>query len=138
LQLLYIFAATVLLPVASLRSLSGLNAEELALSFACCTTTVACYWSFTHAQRYWQTVQISAMIALAPVVAFGVMAFVTYLHWWPQVIHPGVSDGLSLFGMFVVVLSALSIQVFGQANQACRQSERRADRQPSRMPVRQD
>lgn len=107
----YVVAAILLTPLGSPMALLRLNADQMLLALAACVDTVLAYWSFTQALRYWQTVQVSSVIALSPVAAFLFTLLVVHLGWWPEVIHSSRPDVLSLAGMGVVVLAAVGVQM---------------------------
>jgi len=109
----YVVAAILLTPLGSPMVLLHLTADQMLLALAACVDTVLAYWSFTQALRYWQTVQVSSVIALSPVAAFLFTLLVVHLGWWPEVIHASRTDVLSLAGMVVVVLAAIGVQMVG-------------------------
>jgi hypothetical protein len=61
--------------------------------------------------RYWQTVQVSASIALTPVMAFILTEVCVAFGWWTNRISSSHADLLSLFGMLIVIVSAINVQL---------------------------
>jgi drug/metabolite transporter (DMT)-like permease len=114
---IYLFAMVVMLPVSSPSGLTQLSAEDILVVLFCCLNTVIAYGSFAQALRYWETVQVSSVIAMTPVVTFIMVGICVAMNWWPDMIHAASADWLSLAGMAIVVLSAISIQVLSKVNQ---------------------
>lgn len=107
---IYIYAAIVMLPFTSPSQFSGISLSDWLVTGFCCLNTLIAYGAFAQALRYWQTVQVSAAIALTPVTAFLLTELCVLLGWWPSLITSSHADGLSLLGMFIVVASAISVQ----------------------------
>ncbi|SHO57067.1 DMT family transporter [Vibrio quintilis] len=114
---IYLFAMVVMLPFSSPSGLTQLSAEDMLIVLFCCLNTIIAYGSFAQALRYWETVQVSSVIAMTPVVTFIMIGLCVVMDWWPDVIHAASADWLSLAGMAIVVLSAISIQVLSKVNQ---------------------
>ncbi|MDC0610576.1 DMT family transporter [Vibrio sp.] len=108
---IYLFATVVMLPATHPSQLLTMNMTEVWIALFCCLNTVIAYGSFAQALRYWETVQVSAVITLTPVMAFILTELCVAFGWWSDIITPSHADSLSLMGMALVILSAIGIQV---------------------------
>lgn len=61
--------------------------------------------------KYWPTAQVSAMLALTPVFSFSATALVVSIGWWPDVFKADKLDALSLFGIGVIIVSVMVVQL---------------------------
>lgn len=108
---IYVYALIVMLPFSSPSELLNMSSDEVWIAAFCCLNTLIAYGAFAQAMRYWQTVQVSASVALTPVMAFILTEFCVALGWWSDAISSSHADTLSLFGMFIVVASAINVQL---------------------------
>lgn len=108
---IYVYALVVMLPFSSPSELLEMSPNEIWIAAFCCLNTVVAYGAFAQAMRYWQTVQVSASIALTPVMAFILTELCVAFGWWANSISSSHADILSLFGMLIVVASAINVQL---------------------------
>ena len=108
---IYVYALLVMLPFSSPSELLNMSSEDAWIAAFCCLNTLVAYGAFAQAMRYWQTVQVSASIALTPVMAFILTEFCVAVGWWTESIHSSHADLLSLFGMLIVIVSAINVQL---------------------------
>ncbi len=78
----------------------------------CAINTLIAYGCFGQAMKYWPTAQVSAMLALTPVLSFSVNALVVYLGWWPAVFKADVMDLWSLLGIVLIVGAVFTMQLW--------------------------
>lgn len=107
---IYMYALVVMLPFTSPSDLLEMNSDQALVAAFCCFNTLIAYGAFAQALNYWQTVQVSASIALTPVIAFIATEACVALGLWQGVIISSHADSLSLFGMALVVGAAISVQ----------------------------
>ncbi|WP_421846443.1 DMT family transporter [Marinomonas sp.] len=108
---IYIYALVVMLPFSSPSELLKMSPDDALIAAFCCLNTLIAYGAFAQAMRYWQTVQVSASIALTPVMAFILTEFCVTFGWWSGSISSSHADLLSLFGMLIVIVSAINVQL---------------------------
>ncbi|WP_235889990.1 DMT family transporter [Maribrevibacterium harenarium] len=121
---IYLFALVVMLPFTHPAELVLMSTTDMLIAGFCCLNTVIAYGAFAQAMRYWQTVQVSAAVALTPIAAFILTEVSVSLSWWPEVITSSHADSLSLFGMGLVVSAAITVQLLSV--QFAKQANRRA------------
>ncbi|MEL0637405.1 MULTISPECIES: DMT family transporter [Marinomonas] len=107
---IYWYALVVMLPFSSPSQLASMSFNDAIVAAFCCLNTLIAYGAFAQALRYWQTVQVSAAIALTPVTAFILTEVCVAWGFWPDIIQSSHADALSLIGMLMVVVSAISVQ----------------------------
>lgn len=107
---IYVYAMLVMLPFSQPSELLSMNQFEFWVAAFCCLNTLVAYGSLAKAMGYWQTVQVSAAIALTPVIAFIITEACVQIGLWQDVIQSAHADALSLFGMALVVGAAISVQ----------------------------
>ena len=100
---IYVYAMLVMLPFSQPSELLSMNQFEFWVAAFCCLNTLVAYGSLAKAMGYWQTVQVSAAIALTPVIAFIITEACVQIGLWQGVIQSAHADALSLFGMALVV-----------------------------------
>ncbi|WP_417537572.1 DMT family transporter [Marinomonas sp.] len=108
---IYVYALVVMLPFSTPSALLSMSADDIWIAAFCCINTVIAYGAFAQAMRYWQTVQVSASVALTPVMAFILTELCVAFGWWTDSISSSHADILSLFGMLIVVASAINVQL---------------------------
>jgi len=108
---IYIYALFAMLPFASPSSLLSMSSEDVWITAFCCLNTLVAYGAFAQAMHYWQTVQVSAAITLTPVTAFILTEVCVSLGLWSDSIYSSHADTLSLFGMLIVIVCAISVQL---------------------------
>ncbi|MEL0613949.1 DMT family transporter [Marinomonas arenicola] len=114
---IYGYALVVMLPFSSPAELTKMSFTDGMVAAFCCFNTLIAYGAFAQALRYWQTVQVSAAIALAPVTAFILTEVCVAWGVWPEIIKSSHADMLSLLGMFLVIVSAISVQFISASMQ---------------------
>mgnify|MGYP006945867119 CR=1 FL=1 len=100
-----------MLPFSSPSELLKMSYDDAWIAAFCCLNTLIAYGAFAQAMRYWQTVQVSASVALTPVMAFILTEFCIAFGWWSDSISSSHADLLSLFGMLIVIVSAINVQL---------------------------
>lgn len=108
---IYVYALIVMLPFSSPSHLLNMSTSDAWIAAFCCLNTLIAYGAFAQAMRYWQTVQVSASIALTPVMSFVLTELCVALGLWTSSISSSHADLLSLFGMSVVIISAINVQL---------------------------
>ncbi|SEQ25148.1 EamA-like transporter family protein [Amphritea atlantica] len=108
---IYLYALVVMLPFSHPASLLELDTQDRWVTLFCCVNTLVAYGSFAQAMRYWQTVQVSACIAMAPVVTFILTELCVSLTLFNGVIFSADADRLSLLGMALVIIAAITVQL---------------------------
>ncbi|MBA1363542.1 DMT family transporter [Burkholderia gladioli] len=106
----YIIAAVLLLPFKQVDIISRLDLNQVEIVMACCADTILAYWSFSQAQRYLETMKVSAILAMTPVAAFALTLLVVWARLWPGEIFASPIDFFTLLGIFVVLVSAILLQ----------------------------
>ncbi|RDL45431.1 EamA family transporter [Marinomonas piezotolerans] len=108
---IYLFALIVMLPFTHPTELLSMNRSETIVAVFCCLNTLIAYGAFAQAMKYWQTVQVSAAVAMTPAVAFILTELVVSMGLWPNLIQSAHADLLSLGGMATVVIAAIAVQL---------------------------
>ncbi|WP_434939284.1 DMT family transporter [Shewanella sp. HL-SH8] len=78
----------------------------------CGANTLIAYGCFGQAMKYWPTAQVSAMLALTPVLSFSSTALVVSLGWWNGVFSADNLDALSLMGIVLIICSVFAVQIW--------------------------
>ena len=112
---IYLYALVVMLPFSHPASLLELNTQDRWVTLFCCVNTLVAYGSFAQAMRYWQTVQVGAFIAMAPVVTFILSELCVSLALFSGVIFSAEADRLSLLGIALVIIAAITVQLISPA-----------------------
>jgi drug/metabolite transporter (DMT)-like permease len=60
---------------------------------------------------YWPAAQVSAVVAVAPVISFISTAYVVVMGWWPNIIKAHPLSSLSILGIIVIVGSVATMQL---------------------------
>ncbi len=111
LLVIYVLALVVMFPFATPSELKGMSHQNMWVLAFCCMNTLVAYGAFTQSLRYWETVQVSSVISVVPVVSFLLTALCVALGLWPSVIHQDPADILSIAGMVLVVIAAIGVQI---------------------------
>jgi len=107
---IYLFATVAMFPVTHPSQLMSMTVSETWIAFFCCLNTLIAYGAFAQALRHWETVQVSAVITLTPVLSYLLTELCVFWGLWSDIITPSHADALSLFGMAVVIFAAIGIQ----------------------------
>jgi len=107
---IYGFAAITMLPFSSPADTLSWDTLSIYVAIFCCFNTLVAYGAFAKAMGYWQTVQVSAIIALTPIASFSLAELFSSLGIWPDVIESANMTMLSLVGLIIVIISAVSVQ----------------------------
>jgi drug/metabolite transporter (DMT)-like permease len=107
---IYVYATFIMLPFSTPSDLLDMSTQDSLIALFCCINTLIAYGSFAQAMRFWQTVQVSASIALTPIAAYILTEICVTNLWWSDSIYSSHADFLSLFGMLLVIVSAIAIQ----------------------------
>ncbi|WP_299202876.1 DMT family transporter [uncultured Amphritea sp.] len=108
---IYLYALVVMLPFSQPASLLTLDSHDRWIAFFCCVSTLIAYGSFAQAMHYWQTVQVSACVAITPVITFFLTEACVGYGLFHDVIFSAEADQLSLLGMGLVVIAAITVQL---------------------------
>ncbi|WP_240009582.1 DMT family transporter [Marinomonas algicola] len=114
---IYIYATFVMLPFSDPSRLLTISTQDSMIALFCCINTLIAYGSFAQAMRYWQTVQVSASIALTPIASYILTEVCVINLWWSDSIYSSHADSFSLFGMLLVIVSAIAIQFISSSVQ---------------------
>ncbi|TDO95860.1 DMT family transporter [Marinomonas balearica] len=122
---IYIYASIVMLPFATPSHLQTLSTQDTLIVAFCCLNTLIAYGAFSQAMRYWQTVQVSAAVALTPIAAFILTEICVSIGLWKGIIRSANADLLSLIGIGLVVCSAILVQFISAnlANKALKKNQ---------------
>ncbi len=111
LLVIYAQGVVVMWPAVDGQSLQGIDAGDWLVLAFCCANTLVAYGSFAQAMKHLDTVQVSAMVALTPLVSFGAAMTCAVMLWWPETIKRPDLDVLSLLGIFIVLAAAVMVQL---------------------------
>jgi len=110
LWLLYVGSVLLLLPLARLGDLRGLDNVRVWLLVFCCANTLVGYGAFAEALEHWDVSRVSAVIALAPI--FTVLGMPVAAHLAPALLEPEHLTLTSLAGALLVVVGSM-LSAFG-------------------------
>ena len=112
---IYAVAALTMWPFSDMATLSNLSfshsTDKILILAFCSLNTLFAYGALSQAMRYWQTVQVSAMIALTPIASFLFAELCVLLMLWPDYIQSAQLDQLSIVGIVIVVGCAVLVQL---------------------------
>ncbi|MCL1091404.1 DMT family transporter [Shewanella profunda] len=111
LLVLYGLGIVVMAPFSDFSQFARMDSFGWQVALFCAANTLIAYGCFGQSIKYWPTAQVSAMLALTPVFSFSATALVVSMGWWPEVFHADVLDGLSLFGIGLIILSVMVVQL---------------------------
>jgi len=118
---IYFLGLVVMAPAADINSLTTINAHDAWVVAFCAFNTLVAYGAFAQAMKYIETVQISAVVAMTPVVSFLASLMAVLMGWWQGIIERPNMTLLSVLGMAVVVASVIAVQLI-KKQQNARQS----------------
>ncbi|MGS0826151.1 DMT family transporter [Shewanella sp. 0m-8] len=125
---IYLFGIFAMAPFSDLSQFARMNSSEWAIAIFCAINTLIAYGCFGQSMKYWPTGQVSAMLALTPVLSLGLTAVVVSLGWWSDLIKGAFIDPLSFTGIVMIVVSVIAVQLspIWQKHRALRQVQARA------------
>ncbi|MBQ4890796.1 DMT family transporter [Shewanella sp. MMG014] len=112
--LLYIYGlgVVVMAPFCDFSQFSKMNSPEWFIILFCAANTLIAYGSFGQAIKYWPTAQVSAMLALTPVLSFIANSLVVKMNLWPNTFSADVIDAWSLLGVILIVGAVFAMQIW--------------------------
>lgn len=112
--LLFIYGLGIALmaPFSQFEHFELMNTNDWIIVCFCAANTLIAYGCFGQAMKYWPTAQVSAMLALTPVLSFIANAIVVKVGWWPQVFSADILDGWSLLGIGLIIGSVFAVQIW--------------------------
>lgn len=118
--LLFIYGVGIIVmaPFSELSMLCELNMAQWWIVLFCALNTLVAYGCFGQAMKYWPTAEVSAMIALTPVLSFSLTALVVELALWPNVFVSDSLDWLSILGIAVIIASVMMLQLYPRWREA--------------------
>lgn len=109
---IYFLGIGVMAPFSSFGHFNQMNTEQWGVAIFCGANTLIAYGCFAQAMKYWPTAQVSAMIALTPVLSFSATALVVSFGWWVDVFSADNIDALSLLGIVLIIASVFAVQIW--------------------------
>ncbi|MFT5704912.1 MAG: drug/metabolite transporter (DMT)-like permease [Shewanella sp.] len=111
--LLFIYGMGVLVMAgfSDFSHFSAMTMNDWWIAIFCAFNTLIAYGCFGASMKYWPTAQVSAMLALTPVLSFSATALVVSLGLWPAMFFSDALDVLSLSGIAVIILSVIVLQL---------------------------
>ncbi|GIU52575.1 DMT family transporter [Shewanella sp. KT0246] len=112
--LLFIYGLGVLLmaPLSDFSQFKSMTNHQWLVIVFCAANTLIAYGCFGQAMKYWPTAQVSAMLALTPVLSFTANAVVVELGLWPNIFRADAIDIWSLLGIILIVGSVFVVQIW--------------------------
>ncbi|MEC6822758.1 DMT family transporter [Photobacterium piscicola] len=101
----------LLTPLTDFTRLSTLTGFDWAIALFCALNTLIAYSALAKALVFWPAAQVSAVVAVAPVISFMSSAFVVTMGWWPNIIKAHSLSSLSILGIIVIVGSVATMQL---------------------------
>ncbi|MBL4915576.1 DMT family transporter [Shewanella schlegeliana] len=108
---IYLFGILAMAPFSDFSQFTVMDSSQWAIAIFCAINTVIAYGCFGQSMKYWPTGQVSAMLALTPVLSFSLTAIVVGLGWWSDIIKGAVIDELSFTGIVMIVVSVILVQL---------------------------
>ena len=102
---IYMFSTLVLLPFASISSVTNLTTVEFFLLAFCCMNTLVAYGCFTEALNRWDASKVSAVLALAPLFTIGTLKIITNVN--PSYAFTDRLSLLSVVGALLLVVGSI-------------------------------
>lgn len=112
LLVIYALGVLVMAPFSDFSQFAQMDSFEWQVALFCAANTLIAYGCFGQAMKYWPTAQVSAMLALTPVLSFSATAMVVSFGWWPLLFEAPQLDGLSLLGMGLIIVSVMLVQLW--------------------------
>ncbi|BDM63059.1 10 TMS drug/metabolite efflux pump (DME) family protein [Shewanella sp. NFH-SH190041] len=111
--MLCIFAlgTVVMAPATDFSAFGRMSLPDWSIALFCAVNTLVAYGTFGQAMRYWPTAQVSAMVALTPVLSFSLTELAVDMGWWPEMIKGNSLDWLSISGIGMIVLAVMAMQL---------------------------
>lgn len=111
LLVIYILGAIVLLPTCDFSVWQPLDGEAWAIVIASAIATLLAYACFAQGMKALPAGQVGAMLALTPIISFISTDILVYAGWWRDILHVDDLNLLSKFGIAVIVLAVMSVQL---------------------------
>ncbi len=102
---IYTFSTLILLPFASISSVTNLTTVEFFLLAFCCMNTLVAYGCFTEALNRWDASKVSAVLALAPLFTIGTLKIITNIN--PSYAFTDRLSLLSVLGALLLVVGSI-------------------------------
>ena len=109
LLLIYLGAAVVLFPAASVGSIRHTNALQFVLLAFCCLNTLVAYGAFAEGLKHWEVSRFGAVLATAPLITVAGMWIAGNLA--PDLVAPERLNSLSILGTLLVVGGSITCAV---------------------------
>ncbi|WP_153916663.1 DMT family transporter [Shewanella sp. TC10] len=112
--LLFIYGLGILVmaPFSDFSHFGSMTNNEWIVIVFCAANTLIAYGCFGQSMKYWPTAQVSAMLALTPVLSFAANAMVLKLGLWPSNFSADTLDTWSLLGIVLIVGSVFVVQIW--------------------------
>ncbi|MCL1144062.1 DMT family transporter [Shewanella gaetbuli] len=107
---IYAFGIFAMAPFSEFDTFTQMSEIDWLVVIFCGANTLIAYGCFGQAMSYWPTAQVSAMLALTPVLSFTATAIVVHFAWWPDVFSADNLDGLSISGIVFIIVSVFALQ----------------------------
>jgi drug/metabolite transporter (DMT)-like permease len=102
--LIYLAGACCFLPVADVTPVAELTAWQWGILIYCCLNTIVAYGAFAEALQHWQASNVSAVLAITPLLTIGFAQLLAY--FYPQ--FPGESLNMPAWcGALLVVTGSV-------------------------------
>jgi drug/metabolite transporter (DMT)-like permease len=111
---IYGFGILAMAPLCDFNQFVLMDISDWGVALFCAFNTLVAYGCFGQSMQYWSTAQVSAMLALTPVLSFSSTALVVSFGWWPEVIEADNIDMLSLIGIVIIVCCVFIVQLWPQ------------------------
>ncbi len=112
--LMFIYGVGICLmaPLSDFSALGQLDINQWWIVLFCALNTLVAYGCFGQSMKYWPTAEVSAMIALTPVLSFSLTALVVKWQFWPGVFSADNLDLLSISGIVLIIASVMVLQLY--------------------------
>ncbi|OBU21097.1 DMT family transporter [Photobacterium aquimaris] len=101
----------LLTPLTDFTRLTTLTGFDWSIALFCAFNTLIAYSALAKALVFWPAAQVSAVVAVAPVISFISTALVVTMGWWPDMIKSHHLSTLSIVGIIVIVGSVATMQL---------------------------
>lgn len=111
--LLFIYGVGIvaMAPFCEFDAFGKMTVNDWWVALYCAFNTLVAYSCFGQSMKYWQTAQVSAMLALTPVVSFAFTALVVKFDWWPGHFVADALGVISFVGIGLIVLAVAALQL---------------------------